>query len=87
MGVAGLTEICTQTIENATSYVFFFACKELITSAIATIPTRFVNCLHSILVEYLNLNHAQYLYDSYRHQKIHAGTYIVFTTYILEEPG
>jgi hypothetical protein len=64
MGVASLTEICTQTFENVTRLcVLFFACKEPITSVNATIPAEFLNYLHSMLVKYQNLNHAQYLYD------------------------
>jgi hypothetical protein len=77
MGVVGLTEICTQTVENATSLCmcgFFVACKELITLAIATIPTKFLNCLRSMQVEYLNSNHVQCLCT------IHIGICIVLHT-------
>jgi hypothetical protein len=84
MGVAGLTDICTETVENAISVCvcgFFVACKALITLAIATILTKFLNCLHSRLVEYLNSNHVQYL------NTVHTGMCIVFTAYILQEPG
>jgi hypothetical protein len=50
MGVASLTEICTQTFENATGLcVLFFVCKEPITSVTAKVPAEFLNYLHSML--------------------------------------